>query len=84
MRFALLTLCVLLLPVACGPGLPDLEQELSAEARAADYPQLVPLDPLLARADAPLRRSAAVEGSSLEARAADLRRRAAWLRAMAL
>ena len=82
MRVAALILC--LLPLSCGPGLPDLHQQLSAEARSADYPALVPLGPLLAQADAPLNRSAATEGASLESRAADLRRRAAWLRNMAL
>lgn len=64
--------------------MPDLHNALSDEARAADYPTLVPLGPLLAQSEAPLLRSAAGEGASLEARADDLRRRAAWLRAMAL
>lgn len=64
--------------------MPDLQAELSTEARAADYPALVPLGPLLARAEAPLQRTAASEGLSLEARAEALRRRAAWLRAMQL
>lgn len=82
MRFATLFLC--LFPLACGPALPDLHSELSPEARAAGYPSLVALGPLLAQADAPLVRSAASEGRSLEARAADLRRRAARLRAMSL
>ena len=82
MRSAALFLC--LLPLACGPALPDLHNELSPEARAAGYPSLVALGPLLAQAEAPLVRSAASEGTSLEARAADLRRRAAWLRAMSL
>lgn len=82
MRYSALLLC--LLTAACGPGMPDLEAELSAEARAADYPSLVALGPLLATADAPLTRSAQTEGNTLEARAADLRRRAAWLRAMSL
>jgi len=82
MRLATLILC--LLPIACGPGLPDLEQHLSVEARNAGYPALVPLGPLLAQADAPLARSASVEGTNLEARAEALRRRAAWLRNMSL
>lgn len=64
--------------------MPDLQGELSAEARTQGYPPLVALGPLLAQAEAPLRRSAAAEGTSLEARAEDLRRRAAWLRAMPL
>lgn len=82
MRAIALILC--LLPAACGPGLPDLHSELSADARAADYPSLVALGPLLAQSEAPLIRSAAAEGSTLEARAEDLRRRAAWLRQMQL
>lgn len=82
MRAAALILC--LLPAACGPGMPDLRSELSAEARVADYPSLVALGPLLAQVEAPLIRTAAVEGSSLEARAEDLRRRAARLRQLPL
>jgi hypothetical protein len=82
MRVTMLILC--LLPLACAPGLPDLEDRVSAEARDAPYPSLVPLGPLLAGVDTPLRRSAAAEGSSLEARAADLRRRADWLRNLPL
>ena len=82
MRAAALILC--LLPAAWGPGMPDLSSEWSAEARAADYPSLVALGPLLAQAEAPLIRTAAVEGSNLEARAEDLRRRAARLRQMPL
>lgn len=31
---------------------PDLSARIDAQARAADYPALLPLDPLLARADA--------------------------------
>ena len=82
MRTAVIFLCFLLL--ACGPNRQELDSALSAEARAADYPELVALGPLLAQAEAPLVRSAATEGASLEARAADLRRRAARLQAMAL
>jgi len=69
---------------ACGPPRPDLASRISAEGRAAEFPALVPLGPLLARSDAITPRSAAPEGQSLEARAADLRRRAALLRQMAL
>lgn len=82
MRAAALILC--LLTVACGPGMPDLHSELSAEARAADYPSLVALGPLLAQAEAPLIRTASLEGTSLAARAEDLRRRAARLRQLPL
>lgn len=79
--FALILCC---LPLACERGIPDLEQQLSAEARAADYPDLVALGPLLAQVEGPMPRSAAMEGTSLEARAEALRRRAAWLRNLAL
>lgn len=79
---AALSLCLVI--AACGPSMPDLDSALSAEARAADYPTLVALGPLLAQADAPLPRQAASEGRSLEARAEDLRRRAAWLRSLSL
>lgn len=79
----LLPLACLLL-VACGPGLPDLERRIGPEARAAGYPELQPLGAVLARADALLPRDAGASGLSLEARAADLRRRAAALRRMPL
>jgi hypothetical protein len=79
--FALACLACL---VACGPPRPDLASQISAEAQAADFPALVPLGPLLEGSDALLPRSAAREGADLEARAADLRRRAALLRQMTL
>ncbi|WP_224815514.1 hypothetical protein [Hasllibacter sp. MH4015] len=82
MRAALALLCLSL--AACAPGMPELHQRLSVEARAAEYPQLVPLGPLLSQVDAPAPRAAAREGLSLEARAEALRRRAAWLRNMPL
>ncbi|PWK56302.1 hypothetical protein C7455_11438 [Roseicyclus mahoneyensis] len=69
---------------ACGPSRPDLASRISAEGHAADFPALVPLGPLLQGADALVPRSAEREGQTLEARAADLRRRAALLRQMAL
>jgi hypothetical protein len=69
---------------ACGPDVPALDARIGAEARAADFPDLVPLGPLLAGVDAIPPREAAPEGESLEARAADLRRRAAALRALPL
>lgn len=82
MRFSALLLC--LLPLACAPGMPDLGDRLSPEARDAGYPSLVPLGPLLAGVEQPTSRSAAAAGTSLEARAADLRRRANWLRNLPL
>lgn len=69
---------------ACGPDVPGLDERIGPEARAADFPELVPLGPLLSGIDAVPTRAAATEGQSLEARAADLRRRAAALRAMPL
>jgi len=80
-RLALLSFCFL---SACGPGLPDLDSRLSPEARSAPFPQLQPLGPVLARADTLLPGRAEAAGLTLEARAADLRRRAAALRAMPL
>ena len=80
-----LTLVMLLVGLAsCGPPRPELASRISAEGSAADFPALVPLGPLLQGNDALLPRSAGQEGQSLEARAADLRRRAALLRQMAL
>ncbi len=80
----LVTLACLACLAACGPSRPDLASRISTEGRAADFPALVPLGPLLDRSDMLTPRSAAREGQSLEARAADLRRRAALLRQMAL
>ncbi|MEJ6389297.1 hypothetical protein [Gymnodinialimonas ulvae] len=82
MRYATLLLC--LLPMACAPSFPDLDDRLTAQSQAADYPRLVPLEPLLASAEAPAPRAAATEGASLEARLANLQRRADWLRNMPL
>ncbi len=75
---------IALSPLACAPSLPDFDAQLSADARSADYPSLVPLGPLLADVEAPQPRNAASEGQSLEARAANLRLRAAWLRNLPL
>jgi hypothetical protein len=77
-------LACLAMLAACGPSRPDLASRLSPEARAAAFPALVPLGPLLQRGDTVPPRSAAPAGQSLEARAAQLRRRAAELRAMPL
>lgn len=82
MRSAVLLL--LLLPAACAPGMPDLDNRLTAQSRAQGYPELVPLGPLLAQVDAPGPVAAETTGPGLEARAADLRRRAAWLRNLPL
>lgn len=69
---------------ACGGDLPDLEARLSPAARAADWPELVPLGPILRDTETLLPRDSAAEGESLAARAADLRRRAAALRRLPL
>ena len=68
-----LVLCLACLAVlaACGPSRPELASRLSPEARIAEFPALLP-------------RTADREGQNLEARAADLRRRAAALRALPL
>lgn len=82
MRHFVLLLC--LLPLACSPGMPDLGDRVRVGARDTAYPSLVPLGPLLAGTELPLMRSAAREGSNLEARVADLRRRADRLRTLPL
>ena len=83
-RALLICLAVVAPLAACGPDVPALDARLGAETRAADFPDLVPLGPLLAGVDTAPVRAAAPEGQSLEARAADLRRRAARLRAIPL
>lgn len=70
--------------VACGPSRPELDSRISPEGRAADYPALVPLGPLLVRVDDLLPGTGAEVGQTLEARAAGLRRRAEALRQMDL
>ncbi len=81
-----LVICVLFGSVltACGPDVPALDARIGAEARSADFPELVPLGPILASVDTTPLRAASTEGQSLEARTADLRRRAAALRAIPL
>jgi hypothetical protein len=84
MMLRCLALSCLAALAACGPSRPDLASRISAEGQAAEFPTLLPLGPLLQGADGLLPRSAEGEGQSLEARAADLRRRAALLRQMDL
>ena len=67
---------------ACGPDVPELDARIAASD--TDFPELVPLGPLLASVDAAPPLQAAPEGASLEARVASLRRRAAALRAAPL
>ncbi len=64
--------------------MPDLDNRLTAQSQAADFPRLVPLGPLLAASETDAPRAAAAEGTSLEARVANLQRRANWLRNMPL
>ncbi len=57
---------------------PSLDDKVSAAARAAPYPRLLPIQTLLARPAPPRLTETAV--ATLEARAARLRRKAAALR----
>lgn len=71
-------LCLILCLSAC-TQFPELDATVPAEADAAAYPDLVPLLPVLASADATPERQSAVE-QSLEGRIARLRNRADRLR----
>lgn len=68
----------------CSVRAPELDAALSAQSRNADWPTLVPLDPLLAGTEDLDLDQARDVGPDLQARAADLRRRAAILRALRL
>lgn len=83
MRTALV-LSLMIAVSACSIRAPELDASITATSRDADWPELVPLGPLLARAEALTPRAAESEGRTLEWRAADLRRRAALLRALVL
>lgn len=82
MRFCLSILCLGLL-TACAAPPPQLEDVISAEARASEFPGLIPLGPL-SDIDALLPENPGQVGMTLEARAAGLRRRAAALQALTL
>lgn len=58
---------------------PDLDDVISAESRAADFPTLIPIDPLLASARSDSERADAI-ANSLIARTANLRNRARAMR----
>ncbi|TMM55114.1 hypothetical protein FDT80_05975 [Sulfitobacter sabulilitoris] len=58
---------------------PELDRTVSPDAEAADYPALVPIEPLLAQADA-AQIDAPATTQALSARVAGLRARAAALR----
>lgn len=62
----------------CAP-FPTLDRTITPEIEAADYPALVPLDPLLARTAAP-RADPDRSQAELNARVSALRARAAQLR----
>lgn len=79
--FASIWAAVLVALAGCAIPIPDLEDQVSPEARNAPFPALVDLRPSL-RATADLvPDQVAQTGQSLAFRAADLRRRAAALRA---
>lgn len=78
----ILILSVLLALTACSIRAPELDASITETSRQADWPQLVPLVPLLAQAEALTPRTAEAEGRTLQWRATDLRRRAALLRAI--
>lgn len=63
---------------ACSP-FPELDETIDAATEAADFPELVPLEPILAEAAAGSNRDPQTK-SNLDARAAALRSRAARLR----
>mgnify|MGYP001795016299 CR=1 FL=1 len=75
---------ITLVLAACSANYPTLDETLTDESRDAEYPSLVPLNPLLVGLDVEVPRVAAEEGTSLEARAEALRARAAWLRSLPL
>lgn len=61
---------------------PDLDAAISDDARNADYPALVPAEGILARGEAGTLTESS--GPALQARAANLRARAALLRGIAI
>ncbi len=62
---------------------PAIESQLTPELRAADYPELIPLDGLTSAGPAPTEMRSKTE-TELQARAARLRARAAALKAAQL
>ncbi len=81
MRVILILSAVLVL-AACSLRAPELDASITETSRQADWPVLVPLTPLLSNAETLTPRTAEAEGRTLQWRAADLRRRAALLRAI--
>lgn len=81
---AVICFSILLVLSACSIRAPELDASITETSRAAPWPELVPLGPLLAGTEALGPRAADTEGRTLEWRAADLRRRAAILRALSV
>ncbi|MGI3187207.1 hypothetical protein [Nioella aestuarii] len=81
---AVICICFLLVLSACSIRAPELDASITETSRAAPWPELVPLGPLMTGAEALGPRAADTEGRTLEWRAADLRRRAAILRALSV
>lgn len=77
-KFALLFLAL----TACDAPPPQLEDRISPAARAADFPPLLPLGPVFSDIEALLPQDQDRAALSLDARSADLRRRAAELQAL--
>lgn len=69
---------IVLLCACADPDLPDLRQAVSAEARRAPYPTLLPADALIARSQAGSH--VVVQTADFESRVARLKQRAALLR----
>lgn len=78
----LLPLILALFLAACDAPPPELEASISDRARGSEFPPLLPLGALLVETDSLLPEDPGAVGRSLEWRAADLRRRAAQLRAL--
>lgn len=76
---SVLTLCLI---SAC-TQFPELDETVTPELEAADFPALVPLDPILANARSAQSQTLRTE-AALEARVANLRARAARLRGSVL
>jgi len=76
MRLTLALLC--LASVTACAEFPELDTAISAEARRAPFPELVPIGPILERRNDA--RTDGTEAEALEARAAALRARARLLR----
>lgn len=76
---SVLTLCLI---SAC-TQFPELDETVTPELEAADFPALVPLDPILANARSARGQTLRTE-AALEARVVNLRARAARLRGSVL